>query len=199
MNSSPFIILIVAGIYGLVHSLLASLGAKARARRCLGPAASRVYRLVYNLLALILMLPLLVLSAALPDHRLYAVPFPWAALMLAGQAAAAGALVVGLLQTGLWSFLGIRQLLQVEEERPALVISGLYRQVRHPLYTAGLVFMWLTPLMTANLLALYASLTMYIFSGAWYEERKLRQEFGDAYAAYQQRTPMFIPSLKKNS
>ena len=74
--------------------------------------------------------------------------------------------------------------------------GGLYRYVRHPLYTAGLVFIWLLPIMTCNLLALNIGLTAYIIVGAYFEERKLLLEFGDAYAEYRQQTPMLIPGLR---
>ena len=73
------------------------------------------------------------------------------------------------------------------------MLKGLYRWVRHPLYTAGLVFIWLTPVMTVNLLAMNLGLTIYIVLGAMFEERKLLHEFGQAYADYQRRTPMLIP------
>jgi protein-S-isoprenylcysteine O-methyltransferase Ste14 len=73
------------------------------------------------------------------------------------------------------------------------VITGLYRFVRHPLYTAGLLFMWATPVMTTNLLALYFGLTVYVVIGTLHEEFRLQCEFGEAYRAYCQRTPMLIP------
>jgi len=77
-----------------------------------------------------------------------------------------------------------------------MVTNGLYRYVRHPLYTAGLVIIWLIPLMTYNLLALILGLTIYIFVGAYFEERKLLLEFGDVYAEYRQRTPMLVPRIR---
>jgi len=81
---------------------------------------------------------------------------------------------------------------------PRLVVRGLYRWVRHPLYTAGLVFLWFTPIMAVNLLALYVGFSLYLVIGAYFEERKLLREFGADYAEYQQRTPMLIPRLRRN-
>ncbi len=77
-----------------------------------------------------------------------------------------------------------------------MVVHGLYRWVRHPLYTAGLLFIWLTPVMSINLLALNIGLSVYLVVGAIFEERKLLQAFGPAYAEYQQRTPMLVPALR---
>lgn len=193
---SLFIILAAIAAYGISHSWLASLQAKALARRGLGQASDRIYRLAYNLIAVICLLPVLILPAVLPDRTLYTIPLPWTLLSLAAQGLAALALLIGLLQTGVWSFIGIEQLVTAPERRPAtLVVSGLYRWVRHPLYTAGLVFIWLTPVMTWNILVLNLGLSAYLIIGAYFEERKLLREFGEAYRSYQRRTPMFLPGL----
>ena len=203
MPGSQLIILFAVFVYGFVHSLLASLGAKQRARDWFGPGADRWYRLAYNFHGAVTFLPVLALVAALPDRPLYSVSFPWAYPMIAGQLAAVIALVVGVRQTGVWTFLGIRQFLETGQvpdqssEPPRLATSGLYRWVRHPLYTAGLVFIWLTPVMTGNLLALNIGITIYLVVGALYEERKLVKEFGEDYLRYRERTPMLVPGLRR--
>lgn len=195
---SFFLVLLAVGLYGWVHSWLASLGMKAWVTRVFGAAAARSYRLLYNLFAVISLLPVLALAGWLSDRLLYTIGFPWLGLSLLAQAAGAVALLVGVLQTGLWSFLGLRQLFEGESEsRPAsLVVDGLYRYVRHPLYTAGLVFIWASPVMTVNLLALYLGFSLYLVVGAYVEERKLLHEFGRAYLDYRACTPMFVPGLK---
>lgn len=194
MNSSFWITLLAVGVYGVVHSWLASLQAKDLARRSLGASAERGYRLAYNIFAVITLLPVLALPALLPDWTLYTIPLPWVYLTLALQGLALAALTLGVLQTGAWSFLGLEQLLtSVPDRPPPLVVKGLYRWVRHPLYTAGLVFIWLVPVMSANLLALNIGLTLYLIIGAYFEERKLLREYGEAYADYQRRTPMLVP------
>jgi protein-S-isoprenylcysteine O-methyltransferase Ste14 len=118
-------------------------------------------------------------------------------LTLAGQLAATLALIVGVLQTGAGTFLGLRQLVGPPmTDPPQMIVSDLYRWVRRPLYTAGLVFIWLIPSMTLNLLALNIGLTAYIIVGAMLEERRLLHEFGAPYLAYGQRTPMLISGLR---
>jgi len=104
---------------------------------------------------------------------------------------------VGLQQTGAGSFLGVAQVLRQEsaDTPPRLVTDGLYRWVRHPIYTASLLLIWLLPVMTANMLGLAIGATVYILVGARLEERKLVTEFGDAYREYKRRTPMLIPGL----
>lgn len=199
MFTSVLLILLAVLVYGAVHSLLASLWAKAHARRLFGSLADRLYRLGYNVFAAVTLLPVLALPLVLPDEPLYSIPFPFTLLSLFIQALAGAVVLVGLLQTGLGSFLGLRQLAAPSDERePRLVVRGLYRWVRHPLYTAGLIFLWLTPVMTVNVLALDASLTAYIVIGALFEERRLLNEFGPAYQRYREETPMLIPGLKLN-
>lgn len=192
-------------LWGLVHSLLASVRAKEWARQVGGPTAGRFYRLAYNLFAGLSFVPVLAIAILTPDRLLYRLPLPWAGLLVLGQGLAVAALVAGFRQTDAWEFLGLRQLGGDEDpggslgtSRGQLVISGLYRYVRHPLYSAGLAFIWLMPLMTANLLVINLALTLYMVVGAYFEERKLRREFGQAYAAYAAATPMFIPFLKGN-
>ncbi len=200
MDSAPWIILLSVLVYGFVHSLLATLAAKARARQWFGPGADRWYRLAYNAFGILTFLPILALTATYPGERIYVIPTPWSYVTLVGQLLALLALVIGLLQTGIYSFLGFEQMLKPSPTSTSqLVTVGLYRWVRHPLYSAGLVFIWLTPIMTSSLLALNIGLTVYLVLGAFYEERKLVREFGPAYTNYQQSTPMLIPGLRRRS
>lgn len=186
-------------LWGGLHSLLASYAAKDAFRRLFGEQVARFYRLFYNIFAMVSFLPALALTVLTPDRVLYLVPLPWAALMVIGMLLAAAVMVAGFLQTDAWEFLGLRQAAgPLEARQGKLVTGGLYRYVRHPLYTAGLAFIWLMPLMTVNVLVINAALTVYILVGALFEERKLRREFGRAYAEYAAATPMLVPFTKWN-
>jgi protein-S-isoprenylcysteine O-methyltransferase Ste14 len=191
-----FWLILAVLLWGFIHSLLASSSVKALTQRVFGAAERRYYRLAYNILACISFLPVLVITAFTPDHDLYTIPFPWVIPMLAGQLLAVVALMIGFRQTDAWEFLGLRQLSRKEKQPMKLTASGLYRYVRHPLYTAGIIFIWLIPIMTVNVLAINLGLTVYVLVGAYFEERKLRREFGAQYAAYQAVTPMLIPGLR---
>lgn len=191
---SPILILLSVTLYALLHSLLATLRAKAQARKWFGSLADRAYRLIYNLIAGLTFLPILALLAALPDRKLYVIPFPWVVLTSGLQLFAILGLVVALLQTGVWSFFGLRQIVSSQsEEDDHLVLHGLYRWVRHPLYTTGLIIIWLLPVMTVNLLALNVGLSAYLVIGAYIEERRLVKQFGQIYKDYQERVPMLTP------
>ncbi len=198
MNESGFWwILAAIAFYGLVHSLLASLRAKALAQRIFGAAANRFYRLFFNAVALLTFVPLLALVAGLPDQTLYSIPFPWLWLSRAVQLLGVIGLIAGVLQTGVANFIGIEQIIDpAKSEQRRMTVNGLYRWLRHPLYTCGILIIWLTPIMTWNVLAFNIAATLYMTIGALFEERKLRLEFGAAYAEYARRTPMLIPGFK---
>lgn len=185
---SIFILLLALALWGIIHSILASNFAK----DILGGAS--FYRLGYNIFAGISFLPILYLMAALPDQPAYQVPAPWKFIMFAGQGLAALLLLTAFLQTDSLSFVGLRQLFE-EQKSGALVTRGLYRLVRHPLYTFSLLFIWLSPSVSQNSLTVYIGATLYTLIGAYFEERKLLREFGEAYAIYKNTTPMLIPGL----
>jgi len=201
MFASGFWWILIAYVgFGGVHSLLASLRAKALAARWLGESGRRGYRLFFNLSALFTFLPIMALAALLPDQPLYAIPFPW--LLLSGglQLVAVLGLLVSVLQTHPLHFLGLEQLIRPESagDHPReLVVHGAYRYVRHPLYFFSLVILWLSPQMSWNVLAFNLGATAYMALGAWlFEEPKLVQAFGEQYRQYQQNTPMLIPLIK---
>jgi len=192
--SAALMTLAAVAAYGLLHSLLASLWAKRLVRRAFGPRADRAYRLMFNVIGGLSLVPVLAVAAMNPGLLLYRLRLPWSALALTGQAVSLAVLAAGLLQTDAWHFLGLRQLTQPDPEAvPKMVTTGLYRCVRHPLYTAGLVFLWLTPVMTTSLLAFNLGLTAYVVIGSVFEERRLMREFGPAYAEYRRRVPRLIP------
>ena len=182
-------------LWGVIHSVTASLGAKDWVRHALGNTGLRFYRLSFNVFSVISFVPILWLMIILPDKVLYRVPAPWMYLFLVGQLTSVVLLVVGVLQTDTLSFVGLRQLIEGQERPSQLVTHGLYRWVRHPLYTAGLLFIWLTPVMSQNTLVVILAATVYIIVGAFFEERKLKREFGQEYEEYRSETPMLIPGL----
>jgi len=186
-------------LWGVIHSFTASHRFKAFIRRVFGPVTvDRFFRVAYNLFAVASFLVVLIIAAFIPDRTLYVVPLPWVALMIIVEFLAMAALVVGLAQTDVKDLLGVRQLTGQKKNQPSrLVRNGLYQYVRNPLYTAGIVFIWLIPLMTARLLVLDLALSVYVVVGAYFKERKLRQKFGQEYVEYAAVTPMFIPFIKR--
>jgi protein-S-isoprenylcysteine O-methyltransferase Ste14 len=195
-------ILLSIGLYGAVHSLLASNLAKQMAAKRFGQDVyQRYYRLFFSAVGGLTFLPVLALTSLLPDQTLYTIPSPWIYLTLGIQGLAVIGLVIGVMQTGASKFLGIQQWLSYDPQRTTplpekLVLTGLYRWVRHPLYTCTYLFLWLTPVMTWNLLALNLGVTIYMYIGTFFEEHKLVEQFGKDYEEYRAQTPRIIPGLK---
>lgn len=120
-----------------------------------------------------------------------------------------GLLYVAFFQSDYLEFLGLKQawrgllLLSGMTDGPAplalfgaqrLVTSGVYAWVRHPMLSAGLVFL-LTSGPSLNNLVYTAMYTMYMLIGGYYEERRLVRIFGAEYQRYRARVGAFFPQL----
>lgn len=83
------------------------------------------------------------------------------------------------------------------KEQHKLVTSGLYRWVRHPMYTT--MFVWTVAffLLSANWFVgiTWLALSILAVSRADKEEAALIEKFGAEYRAYMQRTGRFLPGL----
>ena len=198
MLEDSFIMTLAMLAYGALHSLLAARRSKALARRWLGKTGERFYRLFFALVAtLSFALPGLWLLLH-PGAVLYSIPAPWRWIFTLVQGACAAGILITLGQTGVLAFLGLDAFLsdRAHPGQPGLVRSGLYRWVRHPVYTLSLLILFLAPTMTATWLGLALGALIYILVALPLEESKLLDEFGAAYAEYRQQTPALIPGLK---
>jgi methanethiol S-methyltransferase len=199
LNTGFLTILAAMAIYGLVHSVLASHTLKAWAASVYGVDFTRTwYRLFFNVIAVITFLPILWLTATSPDQSLWSLPGPWSTVFRGIQIVGVVGAVIAVLQTGAMSFAGLQQIFTggKEGESNPLVVKGLYRVVRHPIYTFSLLFLWFSPTFTVNSLAFALGATAYFLVGIIFEERKLRAEFGQSYLEYKRRTPALVPGLK---
>jgi len=198
MISSTIIMGAYFVLFAVVHSFLADPRFKSRAKKAIGNSFDRWQRLAYNLLALLMMLPFLFIMIFLPDRILYSIPAPWSWLMLVAQLLAAVALLQTIRRTGVSYFLGFFQLRGASgpaSGEGGLVTDGFYCHIRNPLFFFSAIFLWLSPLMTENLLAFNILATIYFYLGARHEERSLKEEFGEEYEKYQKAVPMFLPRL----
>ncbi|MEM6893484.1 MAG: protein-S-isoprenylcysteine O-methyltransferase [Bacteroidota bacterium] len=87
--------------------------------------------------------------------------------------------------------------LEIREEH-SLVVSGIYKHIRHPMYTA----IWIWVICQALLLQNYiAGLSGIISFGLLYflrvgkEERMMKLQFGEQYVSYMKSTKRLIPNL----
>jgi protein-S-isoprenylcysteine O-methyltransferase Ste14 len=92
-------------------------------------------------------------------------------------------------------FVGAVQIYSAKIRRKGVVSSILYRWVRHPQYLflaisgLGLLLFWPRFI----ILILYISMLFVYYILAKNEEDRMLKQHGDSYAAYMQRTAMFVP------
>ena len=80
----------------------------------------------------------------------------------------------------------------------SLLISGVHRYMRHPLYTGTFLFIWglFICIPYFSLLISNVIITVYTLIGINFEEEKLGREFGNSYEEYKKKVPKIIPSIK---
>lgn len=134
---------------------------------------------------------LLVALAALPGRRDWKLPPAVRAAAL--LAAAAGAGVVGIASTSLGGGLTA---LPLPNEKAELRTGGLYRYVRHPIYTGVLAAAFARTVLLRNRWAVpvSAALAVLLSRKARFEEAHLRTRF-PSYADYARTTPRFVPRI----
>lgn len=83
------------------------------------------------------------------------------------------------------------------EKTTALVTTGIYRFIRHPMYSSLLLFCWgiffKQPSVTGSMLAVSASI--FLIATARVEEKENINYFREAYRDYMKRSKMFIPFI----
>ena len=183
--------------FAALHSLLASLPAKKMARRHFGSMVDPWYTVLFSSIAVITILPLVVLLIRSPSPMLYVVPQPWIWLFFLAQ------LLIGLATLKAFLDAPHRFLIRAQlakSQSPdafALGIRGVYCWIRDPFLLSGLLLIWLTPIMTENLLLVYLIASVYLFLGSLHWESRLLVQFGEDYAAYQYEVPRMIPHMNK--
>jgi len=195
MPESEFLSLLVIAlawlIYGVVHSWLAGMRLKNAVARS-WPWLMPAYRLLFNGLALVLILPPLALTLLSPGTALWHWPagIAWPALAIA---------ILGVLFSLRYydggEFLGSSQWRRGSREtRDAgpFTLSPLHRHVRHPWYALGLLLLWTRDLNAAWLVTAVV-VTLYVWVGSRREEEKLIALYGDAYREYRRRVPGLLP------
>lgn len=174
--------------YLALHSLLASEALKAWAQRT-RPNLFRRYRLLYNLIAIGLLLPLLGLTLMTEGQPLWAWQGGFAWLSHGGAVLAVVGFIWSSRAYDLGEFAGIRA---PSDKENRLGLSPLHRVVRHPWYFFGLVLLWTRDMDSARL-TVVTIITVYLFIGSYLEDRKLERELGERYRDYRARVPGVIP------
>lgn len=179
--------------YAALHSALAGLGVKEKVARRWPGFAPR-YRLAYNLVAILTVLPLAWATWTIPGDWLWRWTGAWAWLANGLALAALAGVVAASKAYDMPAFLGLRPSAGEGagiEEGP-FRISPLHRFVRHPWYALALVVVW-TRDMNPPLFVSALAVTAYFIAGSRLEEAKLVALHGNSYRRYRAKVPGFFP------
>lgn len=193
-----FILAILWIAWCFLHSLAISPGVTAYMRGRLGETF-RFYRLAYNCLSAITLVPVLIYTYAMQGEP----RFRWeGALVLVqfGLVSIAGLLfLLGMRHYDMRQFLGLRGLkggqpegCTVITEDCSLDTTGILGVTRHPWYLGGILIVWARDLDISAIIT-NGIISGYFVIGALLEERKLVQQFREDYRAYQRSVSMLFP------
>lgn len=198
LAQSLLINIVLLGIFGIQHSIMARTGFKRILTRIIPKPAERSTYVLFSSLALILLFWLwLPIGGTIWNvenefvrivlYSLFA--FGWITVLITSFLINHFDLF-GLRQV--WLYLKNEKYTQLKFRTP-----GPYKYVRHPLYVGWLLLFWATPTMTVAHLVFAFATTAYILIAIGYEERDLLNEYGRVYEEYRESVSMLIPFTKK--
>ena len=197
MFLNHIILAILWAAFCVLHSLLAD----EKIRNFIGKLLGRnekYYRILYSLFAFISLSAVVLYQLSIPARSLF--QYPGAVWQLPAVLISGAGLLIMLICTRRYFFrvTGLVRLME-KKEPDGLLISGIHRHVRHPLYLGTLLFIWglflLIPVM--SLLIMNVIVTLYTLFGIRLEEKKLVKEFGAEYENYRKNVPMLLPSFRR--
>ncbi|OKY75465.1 MAG: hypothetical protein BM485_06885 [Desulfobulbaceae bacterium DB1] len=186
-------------VWCFLHSLLICRSWTGRLRAALGERFAW-YRLFYTLFSLLTLAAVVGYQFSRKQVILFSWNGWWMLLPLALYLYAGIMFHVGWKRYDLKYFLGFSQVkgyLAGESPSPAVFNPDCRGGVRHPWYSGGIALVWAIGPVTDVSLAIKVVLTVYFLIGTFLEERKLLADFGDPYAEYCSRVPMFLPRWKR--
>jgi protein-S-isoprenylcysteine O-methyltransferase Ste14 len=178
--------------YLALHSLLAASATKAWVGHR-WPHLMPSYRLAFNLISIVTLLPVLWLVYGTEGDWLWR----WkGALAWVANGAALIALLCFFASTRAYDmdeFLGLRQLrAHGSDDNQTFTLSFFHRFVRHPWYCFALILIW-TRDMSMPFLVSAVAISIYFLVGSKLEEQKLVAIYGEKYRRYMQKVPGLVP------
>jgi methanethiol S-methyltransferase len=179
-------------IFGVLHSMLAT-GSVKKILQTIMQRNFKFYRLSYSIIATIMITYILLLNFSIRSILLWQPTIPEKIIsVIAGM----GGLIVMLvcIRKYFFDLSGVNVFFQKVPENK-LQVNGLNTYVRHPLYSATLLFSWsfffYQPLLS-NLISCIC-ISLYTLLGIYFEEQKLIKTFGNDYKDYAAKVPMIVP------
>lgn len=194
------ILIIVLGLFGYIHSFLASLKVKEFIKQQFGNAIA-FYRLIYNIFSIV-SLYLIWEYAPHPSLKIYKLSPPFDYLVLIPQFVSLIGIIWCFKYICFKEFLGLSQIerfLNKEysendlDEKMTFRIEGPYKYSRHPIYFFSIVFLVFRAEMDLFYLTMFTTFIIYFYIGSVYEEKKLIRIFGKVYEDYQKEVPRIFP------
>jgi protein-S-isoprenylcysteine O-methyltransferase Ste14 len=184
-------------IFCVLHSLLASIRVKQKIAKSSG-IFFKYYRLYYTLFAFITFTAVLIYQLKLSSPYVFS---PNAISYTIGVfIGITGLAIMIVCIKKYFSNLSGLKTLYIDEFKSgnSLIITGIHRYVRHPLYAGTFLFIWglFVFMPYASFLISNFIITCYTLIGIRFEEQKLVREFGPQYEEYKKRVPKIIPSFK---
>lgn len=180
-------------VYCFLHSWMAGLSVKKFLQMHIGKFY-RYYRLFYTILAFVLLVLVVFFQINVNTWQIYQ---PNIAARAAGVLLMACGVLLMIICIRKY-FLSLSGLLSLVQQKPtgsSLMVTGIHKHIRHPLYLGTFAAIWgfflLLPL--ASLLVAFTIITVYTLAAIRLEEKKLAAEFGESYKVYQQQVPMILP------
>jgi methanethiol S-methyltransferase len=195
MPGNHIILFLLWTVYCLLHSLLASIAIKKRLAGFLGNQF-RYYRLAYTIFAVVFLVYILYYQFRIETMAVFKTTM---FSRLAGVTIALTGLVIMFICIKKY-FISLSGLLSLvkEDSYSTLIISGVHKYVRHPLYLGTFAFIWgaflCFPLWTV--LIADTVITVYTLIAIRFEEDKLVKEYGNSYIQYQASVPKLIPTFR---
>lgn len=183
-------------IWCVVHSLMIAPVVTNRLKDTFGDRF-RFYRLFFNAVALATFCPLALFSLQIKEKPVFIWDGAFVVVQFGLLSLCVFLFLAGARRYSLLSFLGLVQVRERESrrtvsKRPGFAASGILGVIRHPWYAGGLLLIWARDLGLTALIINFV-LSLYLVIGAFLEERKLLEDFGDDYRLYQSRVSMLFP------
>ncbi|ODS31484.1 MAG: NnrU protein [Candidatus Scalindua rubra] len=188
--------------FGFVHSITISYFFREKLIKYIGITfETYFYRIVYNLISLITYSNIVYFVNN--SAEIFLIPQPLRYIFIIISFIGFLIAAIAFFQTDALEFLGIKQVWRFftkEKESSKklfgydkLVVNGMFRFVRHPMYFGvSLVFLF-NPFISTLTLTDRICAVSYLVIGTYFEEKRMLRVFGTEYKFYKENVPRFIP------
>jgi len=149
------------------------------------------YRLLYTVVGLVTTFAWLYFIHTLADSPLYAIEGVMQYVLYTLQVLGLWIVLAALRPIDAAVFLGLKK---AEQQTDPFIIQGVFKYIRHPMYTGFMLFLLAKPEHTMASFNFALAVSVYFIIGSKLEEKRMLAEH-PGYADYQQKVGAFIPKL----